>query len=360
MERFTWLIVLVGVLLAQAGWTSSMATTACEKSSASSPATDFPPRQQNHQRTTVAPPGTTSNVSNQYNYVYCPAFAAPAAASQPADTTSDDWSAGGDFTGPGDARKTPTDKAHEKTNPTKIDVRLSKDIGLTVETQDSAIAWAALAAAVIIVLFATWGVAHASKHPESPITVMGYALLIGGVLFLGGLVGYWWKDDVSTTLTTEQLTRLANSSDLQRAIADFSQANDERTRLQTRVDALEKDLALAQASAKVGSSQNAKVGDWGISDWPLALLLMLAAAMVSGLWAQRAFVAQINALQVKLAESRTAMTNAIDLLNQENPELSEHALNPDQQPPEHLLTALRAAVRMLKRAIGREYIAGKL
>lgn len=355
MERFACLILLSGLLLAQAGWAAAdMAKAECEKAAANQQVFSHPTKPQNHQRTITAPSAPTSSVSNQYNYVYC-AAAAPLAgvASSPVDTP-DAGSAGGDFSGPGDSPPSGSvhGNAHETTGSTRIEVRLSKDIGLSVDTQNSALAWIALLAAIAIVVLATWGLAHAAKDAKNPVTFLGYGLLAVGLLVLGGMVGYWWKGDVSATLTTEQVARLANSPELQRSLAEFSQTNDERIRLQAQVDTLEKELA--QATAKPASvNQAGRTGAWG-ANGAVTLLLILAAAAVSGLWAQRSFIGQINALQVKLAESRTAISNAIDLLKPDPIELPDSDLEAEQQQREHLLADLRAAARMLGRALGRE------
>ena len=274
----------------------------------SSPAKCEPAKQIPKTPTVHAPQPAPSDV-HQQTTVYCGATA-PAAASSALAV-------------PKPAVPTPPAEACNKepdAGVTKISVKLTKDIGLNLESGNKTIGYLGLFIFAALVVLAIWIGKNALRQTRaeggSPLLAVGLVCLalVGiGTVFLG----YWWKTEVQTTLTADQTNTLLTSPVFQTALnqaalKDLAEANEDRARLRSRAAELEKELAVTQANA---ASSGAAVSTTS----PLRELLYLVLGGALGLslvgFTAHASRARVLELETVLASIRAALESP----RQDNP-----------------------------------------
>lgn len=244
------LLVLVG------GVAPAFADSACPATQASSPQ---PAQVDNCRRSAPpvrqVPPRAVQqhDTVSQSTYVYC----GPAGA---ASATSSAGSASAAGSGPkiADASSSPGSAAAPCQN--RVELKLSKDFGLSFQTGDSGLSWFAWIAIVVLALLALGLGAFAVNRSADSGSDGSGSLLIGlfalvAALLLGVVVGYSFKSEVHATLDERQIKELG-ASEAFRSEA-IARAAEEALRLQQRVHELERDLAKAQIEASIAKESRA-------------------------------------------------------------------------------------------------------
>jgi hypothetical protein len=134
---------------------------------------------------------------------------------------------------------------------TKIDVRLTKDLAVKLESGNPAISYIGTIAAIGLLGAVLYIGYKATKKTSNSESASGLAVL---VLFLavgvGALLGYWLKGDARTMLNEVQVKDLVTSAEFQAALANSTRTTEEASRLQLRVADLERELSLARTGPR--------------------------------------------------------------------------------------------------------------
>ncbi|KQV53242.1 hypothetical protein ASC95_10805 [Pelomonas sp. Root1217] len=254
MSRWTrkgWIAATWLLLLAPLAQSTALAPAACQAASAASaPAT---PCRDKAGPPIARPAAPAPGVSQQVT-LYCgasaPASAAPASA-------------------PGAECKKAADG-----DANAISLKLPGGIGLDFKSNNPSLTYLFVVLAVLLAVWVLWRAARKATDDEDPAAAVLLVLAGLAAFALGGLLGYWWKDDRVATLPASEVRKLVERPDfareLQQALLDNARAAEERGQLKARLAATEQELAVERA--KAGASGRSA------PDWVGVLAGMLAGA----------------------------------------------------------------------------------
>lgn len=353
MQGLTWMVTLACLAVAPNGWSSDTGSpgATCDRPVGVLVRSGCLPKPARPLRAVTLPQMPTPSVNNQYNYVYCPAPAVQRQGGGGAGSSGADSGGFDGFDGP-DSSVSGKCADSGKSGSTKIDVHISKDIGLKIDTPNFWLALVAILAALSLAGFVYW-LERRKGEGRSSAESTGLAssgriwfVLLAMLLPLCVAAGYWWRGDTWTTLTTEQLARLVNSQEFGKAIEEFNQANEARAQLQAKVDGLEKDLAVARAESRAQGGNG--LGGWSLPELLLTLVAVIAAV---AFLAYRFFDGQVQHARTMLAVTHTSVDDALEVLRQVEGQLSDQRSEDDKR--NLLLSMVSSAIAMLRRSMMR-------